>query len=134
MKKNYLKAVCVVVGIVAVLSGLGFLLIYGLSDHEEQNERVPQIPLEVCDSLMANSIEDKYGIVYKDGKCGVYDIQKRENVTGIEYPPLFFSTRMEMEDGGWYSYFSWEDDTQKGSIGVAEATNTFIVATIPKKK
>ena len=77
-------------------------------------------------------VEDKYSIVYKDGKCGM--TYKRENVTGIKYPPLYFSTRMEMEDGGWYSYFSWEDETQNGTIGVAEATNTFIVATIPKKK
>ncbi len=133
MKRNYLKTVCVVLGIVAALSGLGFLLIYGLSDHEEQDEGVAQIPLEVCDSLMANSIEDKYGIVYKDGKCGVYDIQKRENVTDIEYPPLYFSTRTEMEDGSWYSYFTWEEETQTGTIGVAEATNTFMVVTMPKK-
>jgi hypothetical protein len=27
-----------------------------------------------------------------------------------------------MENGGWYSNFSWEDDTQTGTIGVAEAT------------
>ncbi len=49
------------------------------------------------------------------------------------YPPLYSSNGAEMENGGWYSYFSWEDDTQTGTIGVAEATNTFMVVTMPKK-
>ncbi|MBQ9230619.1 MAG: hypothetical protein IJ190_05475 [Prevotella sp.] len=32
---------------------------------------IPQIPLEECDSLMARDITDHYGVVYKDGKCGI---------------------------------------------------------------
>ena len=37
---------------------------------------VPQIPLDQCDSLMVSSPGDRYGVVWKDGKCGIYDISK----------------------------------------------------------
>lgn len=57
------------------------------------NPLVPQISLEECDSLMARDITDHYGVVYKDGKCGIYDLFKQENVTRIEYGYLRFSFR-----------------------------------------
>jgi len=37
------------------------------------NPPIPQIPLEECDSLMARDVTDHYGVVYKDGKCGIYE-------------------------------------------------------------
>ncbi len=74
---------------------------------------IPQIPLEKCDSLTLNSPGDRYGVVWKEGKCGIYDIVKWENVTKIEYKDLWYSFRKEME-GEYYSYFGWdEDDTKK---------------------
>ena len=42
------------------------------------NPPIPQIPLEECDSLMARDITDHYGVVYKGGKCGIYDLLKNE--------------------------------------------------------
>ena len=35
---------------------------------------VAQISLDMCDSLMVSDVTDRYGVVYKDGKCGVYDL------------------------------------------------------------
>ena len=55
---------------------------------DSANPPIPQIPLEECDSLMARDITDHYGVVYKDGKCGIYDFIKHENVTRIEYSYL----------------------------------------------
>lgn len=51
---------------------------------DSANPPVPQVPLEECDSLMAHAKDAHYGVVYKDGKCGIYDLVKRENVTRIE--------------------------------------------------
>ena len=96
------------------------------------NPPVPQIPLDQCDSLMVSSPGDRYGIVWRNGKCGIYDISKWENVTRIEYKNLWFSFRKEME-GEYYSYFGWDEDTTKGVIGVAEVNNQFIAISMPKK-
>lgn len=97
------------------------------------NPPIPQIPLEECDSLTARDVTDRYGVVYKDGKCGVYDLVKHENVTRIEYGELWFSFRREIE-GEYYSYFGWEEDDSKGVIGIAEANNHFIAISMPKEQ
>ena len=94
---------------------------------------IPQIPLEKCDSLTLNSPGDRYGVVWKAGKCGIYDIVKWENVTKIEYKDLWYSFRKEME-GKYYSYFGWDEDDTKGIIGVAEVNNQFIAISMPKKE
>ncbi len=96
------------------------------------NPLVPQISLEECDSLMAWDITDHYGVVYRDGKCGIYDLFKQENVTRIEYGYLGFSFRKEME-GEYYTYFFWEEETTQGVIGIAEVNNQFISIAMPKK-
>ena len=97
------------------------------------NPPIPQIPLEECDSLMARDITDHYGVVYKDGKCGVYDLVKHENVTRIEYSYLWYAYRKEFE-GEFFTYFSWEEPETQGVVGVAEANNQFIAISMPKKQ
>ena len=93
---------------------------------------IPQIPFEELDSLTMSSLDDRYVVVYKDGKCGIYDLLKEENVTRIEYSYLRFSFRKEME-GEFYTYFSWEEDKTLGVIGIAEVNNQFISIAMPKK-
>ena len=97
------------------------------------NPPVPQIPLEDCDSLMARDYSDHYGVVYKDGKCGIYDLVKHENVTRIEYSYLWYAYRKEFE-GEYFTYFSWEEPETLGVVGVAEANNQFVAISMPKKK
>lgn len=97
------------------------------------NPPIPQIPLEECDSLMARDVTDHYGVVYKDGKCGIYDLIKHENVTRIEYSYLWYAYRKEFE-GEYFTYFSWEEPETIGVVGVAEVNNQFIGISMPKKK
>ncbi len=92
---------------------------------------VVQIPLDSCDSLMVRNPDDRYGVVWKDGKCGIFDISKWENVTNIEYKELWFSFRREIE-GEYYTYFGWDEEDTKGVIGVAEVNNTFVAIWFPK--
>ena len=94
---------------------------------------IPQIPFAELDSLTMSSLDNRYVVVYKDGKCGIYDLLKEENVTRIEYGYLRFSFRKEME-GEYYTYFSWEEDKTLGVIGIAEVNNQFISIAMPKKK
>lgn len=97
------------------------------------NPPIPQIPLEECDSLMARDVADHYGVVYKYGKCGIYDLIKHENVTLIEYSYLWYAYRKEFE-GEYFTYFSWEEPETIGVVGVAEVNNQFIGISMPKKK
>lgn len=94
---------------------------------------IPQIPFAELDSLTMSSLDDRYVVVYKGGKCGIYDLQKEENVTRIEYGYLRFSFRKEME-GEYYTYFFWEEETTQGVIGIAEVNNQFISIAMPKKE
>lgn len=94
---------------------------------------IPQIPFEELDSLTMSSLDDRYVVVYKDGKCGIYDLRKEENVTRIEYGYLRLSFRKEME-GEYYTYFFWEEETTQGVIGIAEVNNQFISIAMPKKE
>lgn len=100
---------------------------------DSANSPVPQIPLEECDSLMARDITDNYGVVYKDGKCGIYDLVKNQNVTRIEYSYLWYAYRKEFE-GEYFIYFSWEEPETIGVVGVAESNNQFIGISMPKKR
>ena len=97
------------------------------------NPPIPQISLEECDSLMARDVADHYGVVYKDGKCGIYDLIKHENVTRIEYSFLWYAYRKEFE-GEFFTYFSWEEPETIGVVGVAESNNQFIGISMPKKR
>ena len=97
------------------------------------NPPIPQIPLEECDSLMARDITDHYGVVYKDRKCGIYDLVKHENVTWIEYSYLWYAYCKEFE-GEYFTYFSWEEPETIGVVGVAEVNNQFIGISMPKKR
>ena len=94
---------------------------------------IPQIPFEELDSMTMSSLDDRYVVFYKDGKCGIYDLLKEENVTRIEYGYLRFSFRKEME-GEYYTYFSWEEDTTMGVIGIAEVNNQFLSIAMSKKE
>ena len=93
---------------------------------------IPQIPFEKLDSLTMRSHDDRYVVVYKDGKCGIYDLLKEENVTRVEYSYLRYSFRKEM-GGEYYTYFFWEEETTQGVIGIAEVNNQFISIAMPKK-
>ena len=97
------------------------------------NPPIPQIPLEECDSLMARDITDHYGVVYKNGKCGIYDLFKNKNVTRIEYSYLWYAYRKEFE-GEYFTYFTWEEPETIGVVGVAEENNQFIGISMSKKQ
>lgn len=89
------------------------------------NLPIPQIPFGELDSLTMHSIDARYVVVWRSGKCGIFDLQKEENVTRIEYSYLHYSFRKEM-DGEYYTFFVWEEKETTGVVGIAEANNQFV--------
>ena len=95
-------------------------------------EIIPQVPFGELDSLVMKSLDDRYVVVYKDGRCGIYDLMKEENVTKIDYASLRYSFRKELE-GNFYTYFVWENEDLMGIIGIAEVNNQFVAISMPKE-
>lgn len=92
---------------------------------------VPQIPFEALDSLTVSRFEDRYVVVYKDGMCGVYDLEKEENVTLIEYNTLDFGYRKDFEKRR-FIFFRFRQGRHKGVLGISEDTNRFVKINISK--
>ena len=86
---------------------------------------VPQIPFEALDSMTMRSLEDRYVVVYKGGKCGVYDLQKEENVTPIEYDALMYGFRKAMGDEGYTFLRLWKEG-KEGVLDISESSNRYI--------
>lgn len=86
---------------------------------------VPQIPFETLDSMKMRSLKDRYAVVYKGGKCGVYDLQKEENVTPIEYDALMYGFRKELDDEGYTLFRLWKEG-KEGVLGISESSNRYI--------
>lgn len=93
---------------------------------------VPQVAFEELDSMITESFDDRYVVVYKEGKCGVYDLLKEENVTRIEYDALEMSFCREIE-GERFTYFTFIFEGKKGILGISEATNHYITILFPEE-
>lgn len=100
---------------------------------ELDNPPVPQIPFEDLDSMTMQSLGDRYVVVYKDGKCGVYDFMEEKNVTRIEYDELVMAFRKEIE-GGYYTYFRAIVDGKTGLLGISEKDNQFVAVLMSKEE
>lgn len=98
-----------------------------------RNPPIPQIPLTECDSIVMIDQNGRYAAVYKEGKCGVYDISKAVNVTRIEYPWLSAGFRREFE-GSYFTYFYTAYPDKYGVVGVSEETNDYICILYPYKE
>lgn len=88
-------------------------------------KNVVQVPLEQCYRI--DTCEEKrYAIVLKDHKCGIYDLQRHENVTNIKYDDLAFSHRQVADDKTEIFYFYAERGIQQGMIEVFGKNNEIL--------
>ena len=85
-------------------------------------KHITQVPLEQCEQIDTCSIA-KFAIVSKDGKQGIYDLEKHENVTEINLDVAGFSRRYVSEDGIEVFYFYVEKGVERGTIGVVGENN-----------
>lgn len=95
---------------------------------------VTQVDFGDCDSLLMQRVEDRYGVIYKNGKCGVYDIAYEVNVTEIEFDELGFSKRILVEDDSYVSYFYCVKEGKKGILGINEDSDSFMTIWMSKEK
>ena len=84
------------------------------------------------DRVEATSVE-RYSIVYKDNKCGLYDIQADSLVTAIEYDALRFG-RTASEGGYVFTIWVSEMGDYEGMISIESTTNERVEVMIPKQQ
>ena len=84
------------------------------------------------DRVEKTSVE-RYNIVYKDNKCGLYDIQADSLVTAIKYDALRYG-RTASEGG--YEFTIWVSETKdyEGMISIESTTNEPMEIMFPKKQ
>ena len=88
--------------------------------------------LRKFDRVETTSVE-RYSIVYKDNKCGLYDIQADSLVTAIKYDALRYG-RTASEGG--YEFTIWVGDTEdyEGMISIGSTTNELVEIMFPKRQ
>ena len=84
------------------------------------------------DRVETTSVE-RYSIVYKNNKCGLYDIQADSLVTVIEYDALRFG-RTALEEGFEFSIWISETADYNGLISIESTTNERVEVMIPKQQ
>ena len=83
------------------------------------------------DRVEATSVE-RYNIVYRDNKCGLYDIQADSLVTAIKYDALRYG-RTASEGGYEFTIWVGEMEDYEGMISIESTTNEPMEITFPKR-
>ena len=82
------------------------------------------------DRVEKTSVE-RYSIVYKDNKCGLYDIQADSLVTAIKYDALRYG-RTASEGGYEFTIWVGEMENYEGMISIESTTNELMEIMFPK--
>ena len=80
-----------------------------------------------------NTSVERYSIVYKDNKCGLYDIQADSLVTAIKYDALRYG-RTASEGGYEFTIWMSETDDYKGMISIESTTNEPMEIMFPRQQ
>ena len=84
------------------------------------------------DRVEATSVE-RYSIVYKDNKCGLYDIQADSLVTAIKYDALKYG-RTATEQGLEFTVWVGEMKDYEGMIAIESRTNETMEIMFPRQQ
>lgn len=84
------------------------------------------------DRVETTSVE-RYNIVYKDNKCGLYEIQADSLVTAIKYDALKYG-RTASEGGCELTVWVGEMEDYEGMISIESTTNEPMEIMFPKRQ
>ena len=80
-----------------------------------------------------NTSVERYSIVYKDNKCGLYDTQADSLVTAIKYDALKYG-RTASEGGYEFTIWVGEMENYEGMISIESTTNEPMEIMFPKQQ
>lgn len=89
-----------------------------------QEGKVNQMQIAIEDYDKVDTCEiTRYATVRKDGKWGIYDLERKENVTEVDMDMIMFSRFHVSEDGVRVCYFYAEKGYKCANIGVIMDNN-----------
>ena len=90
-------------------------------DYLDFDEVKLQIAAQQYDSIMYGDLKEyPFGIVFQNGKGGVYDFRNAKLVTEIIYENLGYAGKKD-DDDEVYHFFRWEDEETIGKLCVSES-------------
>lgn len=90
-------------------------------DYLDFDEVKLQIAVQQYDSIMYGDLKEyPFGIVFQNGKGGVYDFRNAKLVTEIIYENLTYAGKKD-DDDDIYHFFRWEDKETIGKMCVSES-------------
>ena len=90
-------------------------------DYLDFDEVKLQIAAQQYDSIMYGDFKEyPFGIVFQNGKGGVYDFRNAGLVTEIIYENLTYAGKKD-DDDDVYHFFRWEDEETIGKMCVSES-------------
>ena len=76
---------------------------------------------------------ERYSIVYKDSKCGLYDNQADSLVTAVKYDALKYCGT-ESEEGVEFTMWAGEMEDCQGMLAIESTTNEPVEIMFPKEQ
>lgn len=71
----------------------------------------------------------RYAVVHDwNGRCGVYDLEKKENLTELEFRNLYFSKMMDLEDGTEAAVFYGYKGHREGIVSVGPTGDALYIS------
>ena len=67
-----------------------------------------------------------------NGRCGIYDLEKKENITELEYRNLYFPRMMDLDDGSQATVFYGYKGHREGIVSVVLSADVLAI-TMPDK-
>ena len=75
----------------------------------------------------------RYAVVHDwNGRCGIYDLEKHENLTELEYRDLYFSKMIDLEDGSQAATFFGYKGHRMGVVSVGPSGDAVAISMIDK--
>jgi len=103
-------------------------------DYLDFDEVKLQIAAQQYDSIMYGDLKEyPFGIVFQNGKGGVYDFRNAKLVTEIIYDSLTYAGKKD-DDDDVYHFFRWEDDETIGKMCVSESDAGIVSIGYKKEK
>lgn len=103
-------------------------------DYLDFDEVKLQIAVQQYDSIMYGDLKEyPFGIVFQNGKGGVYDFRNAKLVTEIIYENLTYAGKKD-DDDDIYHFFCWEDEKTIGKMCVSESDAGVVSVGYKKEK
>lgn len=98
-----------------------------MAQQMQGNEQTSKSFLSAFDEVDTCEVS-RYAIVSKNGKKGVYDLERHERVTAMDFDMLLFSHCIDSSDADSICYFYAEKEWECGEIGVVMQNNKCVSA------